>query len=166
MRIGLAVFIVFAICTASTPSFVKVNEAKMMEPTEKLNPDMLNLVNEYRRRGCNCGNRYMPPAPALRWNDKIEQAALRHATDMKRHTNYSHRGTDRSQPDSRLDQAGYEWSAVAENIAWGYYDFKSVLIGWMKSPSHCKNIMSTKFTEFGAARYGDCWVQDFAKPLK
>ncbi len=166
MRFICVVLVVLAINAGSLPSILKANKVVTMEPTENLNPDMLNLVNEYRRRGCNCGGRYMPPAPPLQWNARIEQAALRHATDMNRHANYSHKGTDKSQPDMRLDEAGYKWSAVAENIAWGYYDFRSVLIGWMKSPSHCKNLMSTKFTEFGAARFGDCWVQDFAKPLK
>jgi uncharacterized protein YkwD len=166
MRIIFVCFVLFVLNTGSKPSELKFKDEKVGDMTENLNPDMIDLVNYYRQRGCNCGNRYMPPAPPLIWDNKIESAAMRHAKDMNLHTNYDHKGTDRSDPARRLDQAGYEWSAVAENIAWGYNDFKSVLVGWMKSPSHCKNIMSTKFTHFGAARYGDCWVQDFAKPLK
>jgi len=36
---------------------------------------LLQLVNDARKKGCNCGNTYYAPAPALSWNDKLEKAA-------------------------------------------------------------------------------------------
>jgi len=36
-----------------------------------------------------------------------------------------------------------------------------VIEGWLKSPGHCKNIMSQKYKEMGVARVGNYWTQTF-----
>jgi uncharacterized protein YkwD len=53
--------------------------------------------------------------------------------------------------DDRVDAAGYDWASVAENIAGGYPSIDAVVAGWVKSPSHCKNLMSPSFREAGLA---------------
>ena len=45
--------------------------------------DMLQRVNAIRAEGCRCGDRLMPPAPPLKWNNQLAQAALGHARDME-----------------------------------------------------------------------------------
>src|SRR5438132_14356473 len=47
-------------------------------------------------------------------------------------------------------QAGYTgWNAIGENIAAGYPTSEAVVSGWMASPGHRANILSSRFTEIG-----------------
>lgn len=124
---------------------------------------MLEEVNALRAEGCRCGGRWMPSVPALRWNGKLEQAALRHASDMADKGFFSHRGSDGSSMSARVSQAGYAWRAVAENIAWGYPDAASVVAGWKDSPGHCENMMSGDYSEMGAAQKEAYWVLDLGR---
>lgn len=52
--------------------------------------------------------------------------------------------------DSRLEAVGYRMQASGENVAEGYASAAAVLAGWMTSPSHRVNIVSTAFTQMGA----------------
>ncbi|MCF8207292.1 MAG: hypothetical protein K9J82_19570, partial [Methylotenera sp.] len=46
--------------------------------------ELLTLVNRYRAAGASCGSEgNFAPAAALRWQDNITQAALRHSDDMQ-----------------------------------------------------------------------------------
>ena len=127
--------------------------------------DMLNAVNALRAKGCTCGNQAMPPVPTLKWNKLLETAAIRHAIDMTKTKTLSHTGSDGSTMQKRIDDTGYRWSYIGENIAWGYLSLSAVMTGWTNSEGHCKNMMSANITEMGAAHNGDNWVQDFGKPL-
>ncbi len=126
--------------------------------------EMLTAVNVLRAKGCNCGTQVMPPVPALKWNSLLEAASVRHARDMATTKKFSHTGSDGSTMQTRINATGYRWSTIGENIAWGYTSVTSVMAGWTKSAGHCKNMMSANFTEIGAARNANYWVQDFGKP--
>ena len=98
-------------------------------------------------------------------------AAHAHATDMARHSLFEHRGSDGSQPSDRATRAGYRWRTVAENIAAGARDAKTVVQGWLDSPGHCVNIMGPQYTEMGVAfvhvpteEPDTYWTQVFAAP--
>ncbi|CAG8523369.1 24391_t:CDS:2, partial [Gigaspora rosea] len=43
----------------------------------------------------------------------------------------------------------------------GFKDEVSVMKGWMNSPGHRANILSSKFKEGGFAQSGKFWTQDF-----
>ncbi len=68
---------------------------------------------------------------------------------------------------SRLDYAGYDaWMAYGENIAFGYATAQDVMNGWMNSPGHRTNILSTYTTEIGIGVVANAqgylfWCQDF-----
>ncbi len=69
-----------------------------------------------------------------------------------------------------MTRAGYNWRAAGENIAAGYTTVRATVDGWLKSPGHCKNIMSANFTEVGVgygynanSTYKHYWVTDFGK---
>ena len=71
----------------------------------------------------------------------------------------------------RVKSAGYDWSAVDENIAAGQQTIDAVMKVWLNSPGHCANIMSPSFTEIGEANYAVSrsdypiyWTQVFARP--
>lgn len=123
---------------------------------------ILKLVNDVRRKGCQCGETYYYPAPELLWSDQLEEAALQHSNDMNRKKYFAHIAPDGSNAGARIDRTGYPWKTYGENIAEGYLTESEVVEGWLKSPGHCKNIMSPKFKEMGVAHTGDYWVQVFA----
>lgn len=122
---------------------------------------MLQLVNDVRKKGCQCGDAYYPSAPAVTWNNLLEKAALGHSQDMYSNNYFSHEAQDGTGAGERIVVAGYKWRTYGENIAMGYSAEKEVVDGWIKSPGHCKNIMNSSFKEMGAAKAGSYWTQDF-----
>ena len=131
----------------------------------------LNAINAVRAVGRNCGSTAYAAAPALKWNAKLETAALLHSQDMANQNYFSHTGKNGSQPWDRMTAAGYAWRAAAENIAAGQPDLMSVMDGWVKSPGHCANLMSVAYTEVGMAKatnsvseYRIYWTQNFGTP--
>ena len=49
----------------------------------------------------------------------------------------------------RADYSGYEYSALGENIAYGYSGAADVMNAWMNSPAHRANILESMFTQIG-----------------
>jgi uncharacterized protein YkwD len=123
---------------------------------------LLNLVNEARGRGCNCGNEYFPPVSPVYWNDKLEIAAVNHSNWMAKNNYLSHPEDNGSTAGDRIKAAGYTWRTYGENIAAGYPTEEEVIQGWLKSEHHCKNIMNGNFKEMGIAASGSFWTQVFA----
>ena len=125
------------------------------------NAGMLKLVNDTRAAGCTCGTTVMPPVAPLTWNDILASSALAHSEDMNATGQFSHNSSDGTSFSARITAAGYIWSTVGENIAWGQTSEQQVFNAWIQSEGHCKNIMNGSFKEFGAARAGTYWTQDF-----
>lgn len=122
---------------------------------------LLHLVNDARKKGCNCGDTYYPPVPVLTWNDLLETAAYAHSKDMVQKNFFSHTGSDGSSSSERIGRAGYNWNYYGENIAAGYLSEKDVVDGWLSSPGHCRNIMYQNFKEMGVGRVNNHWTLDF-----
>ena len=83
----------------------------------------------------------------------------------------THEGRDGSTPAQRVTREGYQWSAVAENVAAGQKTIEDVVASWLMSSGHCANIMSGQYTEMGIAsavnekdRYGVYWTLSLAAP--
>jgi len=127
---------------------------------------ILDLVNQARTQGVSCdGTSYQAVAP-LTWNTKLETAALRHSQDMESQNYFSHTSADGRNLVDRVQDQGYNYRAVGENIAKGHPNEEAVVQGWLNSQGHCANIMSSNFTEMGVGRSGEYWTQDFGKPLE
>lgn len=132
---------------------------------------LLNRVNEARSQPRQCGDQHFDAAEPLSWNCKLEDAARAHSENMAELEFFSHSGPEGVQTGKRVNDRGYSWSAVGENIAMGQNSVDDVVDGWLSSPGHCANIMSTEFTEMGAARveapgsqHSPFWTQVFARP--
>lgn len=133
---------------------------------------LLDAVNQARAEGRTCGDKYFPPAAPLSWNAQLGSAALGHSSDMASQRYFAHIGKDGSDVGDRSRRAGYQWTRVGENLAFGVYTPQEAVAGWLKSPGHCANIMNRDFTEFGAAyavtpqRSAGAvyWAQVFGKP--
>ncbi|HEY9120163.1 MAG TPA: CAP domain-containing protein [Marinobacter sp.] len=132
---------------------------------------LLKRVNEARSQPRQCGDEEFDAAEPLSWNCKLAEAARAHSVDMVEQDFFSHTGPEGDQTGKRVNDMGYSWSAVGENIASGQNSIDHVVDGWLSSPGHCANIMSAKFTEMGAARveapgsqHSPFWTQVFARP--
>jgi uncharacterized protein YkwD len=96
-------------------------------------------------------------------NATLTKAAQAHSEDMAAHQNMSHTGSDGSSPSDRITRAGYNWSTLGENVAYGYATPEKVMAGWMSSPGHKANILNCAFKEIGVgfAQPNNYWTQDF-----
>lgn len=147
-----------------------VDTTKYPEPpthsTELFKREMLARVNELRKSGCDCGSKYMAPTHKVTWSLYLEDAAFRHAEDMNKWDYFNHISRDGRTPGDRITEAGYAWRAYGENIALNQTSIEEVVEDWKNSPSHCEVMMSSSFTEMGAALVDGYWVQNFAKPYQ
>ncbi|MFD8976592.1 CAP domain-containing protein [Streptomyces sp. NPDC059593] len=120
--------------------------------------EVVRLVNvERAAAGCK----------ALTVDADLTEAAQDYTDDMAATGNFSHTGTDGSQPQDRIEAAGYTWSRSGENIAKGQADAAAVMDAWMHSPGHRANILNCGFTEIGvgvSTDGGPWWTQDFGTP--
>lgn len=108
--------------------------------------------------------------PRLLESDALMKAAQLHAEQMAALQRMAHELPGARYPSlgSRLEAVGYRMSASAENVAEGQPSAGAVVASWMTSDGHRANILSTRYTEMGAAmaigkngrRY---WVQVFGK---
>ncbi len=138
--------------------------------SEILTNTMKALFNEVRRTGQQCGNQFYPATDPLSVSDTLTGVANQHSADMAEKNFFSHTGSDGLSASNRVDNSGYNWSAVGENIAAGQSTIESAVNGWIKSPGHCANIMSDNFSEFGAAcvqdsgsDYGVYWTAVYGR---
>ncbi len=84
-------------------------------------------------------------------NEKLNQSALAKAQDMKGKEYFEHVSPEGLQPWFFVEEAGYKYQAVGENLAEGYFSAISVHEAWMGSEGHRENIISDKFEEIGIA---------------
>ena len=81
----------------------------------------------------------------------------------------SHTGSNGSSFDQRIEAAGYlHWNALAENVAAGYTTVNAVMSGWMASPGHRANLVSSSYVHVGVGRATasngvQYWTQDFGR---
>jgi uncharacterized protein YkwD len=100
---------------------------------------------------------------------RLTNAAQAHSADQAAHNTMSHVGSNGSTFDQRIEAAGYiHWNALAENVAAGYTTVDSVMTGWMNSPGHRTNLLSTSYVHVGVgqATAGNgtmYWTQDFGR---
>ncbi|UYV17972.1 CAP domain-containing protein [Halomonas qaidamensis] len=113
--------------------------------------EMLALVNEARSQARQCGDQQFAATEPLTWNCKLARASQLHAEDMAENDYVSHTSPDGSGIEQRINNQGYPWQAVGENIAAGQLSAAAVVEGWLESPGHCSNIMNATFTEIGMA---------------
>ncbi|MEK8032942.1 CAP domain-containing protein [Ideonella sp. DXS29W] len=140
--------------------------------TKAFRQEVLKLTNNYRAIGRYCGSTWYAATKPLAWSTELKRAANGHSRDMAKNNFFSHTGSNGSSMADRITDAGYRWSSAGENIAAGYDSVASVMDGWIKSPGHCANIMSSHYKDIGmacvpstSADYSSYWTMDLAAPL-
>lgn len=95
---------------------------------------------------------------------QLQAAAQAHAEDLQATGQFSHTGSDGSDIRARVQRARYNACFMAENIARGQPNVRSVVETWMGSPEHRRNILNAQVSQFGFANVGDIWVLVLARP--
>jgi len=115
----------------------------------------VELVNQHRVDvGC----------PALTWNAEVAAVAQAHSEDMVARDFFAHTNPDGDSPFDRLANAGIDFSAAAENIAYGYPTPEMVLDAWLASDGHRANIENCALTEHGVGLRDTYWTHLFIRP--
>jgi uncharacterized protein YkwD len=114
--------------------------------------EILHRLNEARLRGAACQHAGAPTrAEPLQWNESLAAAAAEQSREMAELDHMSHRDSHARALPERLAQMGYRFSAAAENVAVGYSSLDAVIEAWLRSESHCGNLMNAKVHELGMA---------------
>jgi len=124
---------------------------------------VLGEINKLRSSGCKCGSKWMPAVGPLKWNEQLHLVSNRYARYMARHDHFDHKSKTGEDLGDRLDDIGYNWLKIGENLGFGYEDFFSVMTAWQDSPSHCRMLMDPDMTEMGLSKHRSYWVQSFSK---
>jgi uncharacterized protein YkwD len=125
-----------------------------------LEAEVVRLVNAERASaGCR----------ALTVDARLTAAARAHSADMAARDYFDHTSPDGTEFGERIAEAGYRFSAAAENIAVGYPGPDAVMRGWMRSDGHRRNILNCALRHIGVGLAYDAddrpyWTQDFATP--
>jgi uncharacterized protein YkwD len=132
-----------------------------------LESQILDIVNARRSEGANCGSMgSFGAAPPLTMNAALRCAARVHSKQMVDMSFFDHVSPSGEEPWDRMESAGYSYAYAGENIAAGNPTADATMQQWMDSDGHCRNIMSTDFTEIGVGYYpgggyGHMWTQAF-----
>ncbi len=85
-------------------------------------------------------------------NATLNAAANAKLQDMFNQQYFDHVGPDGRGPSNWVEDAGYAYIAVGENLAVGNFDGDSAIVAaWMASPGHRANILHKNFIEIGIA---------------
>ena len=119
----------------------------------------------------NCGFKIFTQAGPVTWDPTLARAALNHSVDMATKDYVSHKGPNGKEVSNRVEEVGYSWLTVGENISAGREDSNEVVAAWLQSPEHCEIIMNQSFTEIGGAcfhnkdtKYKTFWTVVFGSP--
>lgn len=88
---------------------------------------------------------------ALIMDGDLRAVARAHSEDMVARDFFAHENPDGESPFDRIQAAGLEYSAAAENIAWNSFPdpVATAVDGWMNSPGHRTNILNPVYTHTG-----------------
>ena len=95
--------------------------------------------------------------PPLAPNTLLMSAAQQKAEDMVSKRYFAHFSPDNTSPWDFFKQVGYTYQVAGENLAITNEDETAVIQGWLNSPTHKENLLSTKYRDIGIgiANYGD-----------
>lgn len=92
----------------------------------------------------------------LAYNAKLDTAAQAHSDDMFANGVLTHTGSTPATATvgQRATAAGYNWTAIGENIAKGQANENQAMNDWVNSAPHQANNVNPAFKDFGLARTG------------
>ncbi|MBR7800342.1 CAP domain-containing protein [Undibacterium fentianense] len=135
--------------------------------------EVLRLVNALRAQDQICGSQLVPASSPLVWNSLLQSAAMGHAAQMAATNLFSHTSFDGREVTQRVAATGYRYERLSENIAAGKIDLATVIDKWLKSPTHCIQMLDPRLTELGvacvakeSAFYRRYWTMNLGRPIQ
>ena len=104
--------------------------------------NMISLVNESREEA---------GLEPLTENALLDQFAQAKGEDMINRDYFAHDTPEGKRPWQWIDRAEYDYVYAGENLAMDFTEAETVHEAFMKSPSHRKNILNSKYKEVGMA---------------
>jgi len=90
--------------------------------------------------------------PPLKENQLLNAIAQSRAEDMLAKQYFAHVSPTGQQASDIAQEVGYHYKIIAENIGSGnFYTNQKIIDGWMQSPGHRNNILSSEVEDMGAA---------------
>jgi hypothetical protein len=86
---------------------------------------------------------------SLALSGKLDAAAQAKADDMAARNYWSHYTPEGNPPWVFVNNQGYSYQKVGENLAAGFSDEQSTINGWMASPPHRENLLDSAFSDVG-----------------
>lgn len=80
---------------------------------------------------------------------RLQAAAQAKASHMVSNGYWGHYGPDGTGPWNFIEDSGYEYRYAGENLAKSFRTSKGVVAGWMSSPEHRDNLLSTQYEDIG-----------------
>lgn len=151
-RVAAAISLaLFLLSLGATPVLAAAPQADF-----ELQTEMLGLINREREAH---------DLTPLVMNTELTEVALAHAHDMIERDYFSHWSPDKLSPADRFRLAGVKFEIMGENIA-GNTSVSHAHSMLMESPTHCDNILQSRFQEAGVGivkggRYGYMIVMVF-----
>lgn len=108
--------------------------------TSVLTQDVLSATNEQRTEN---------QKNTLHINALLTEAAQAKADDMAAKGYFSHVSPDGKKFTSWIQESGYDYLYVGENLAVKFTSLSSLINAWMNSELHRKNILDDNFSETG-----------------
>ena len=110
------------------------------------------MVNAHRRKiGCK----------PLAWLSPVAAVAQNHSQDMAANRFFSHKNLLGETPFDRLEKAGIKYRRAAENIASGQRSAQQVVISWLQSAGHRRNIEDCALQQHGIGLFQNHWTHVF-----
>jgi uncharacterized protein YkwD len=82
-------------------------------------------------------------------NEQLRNAAMSKANDLIKNNYFSHNSPKGKAFNIWIEDAGYEYQIIGENLATGYDTNRDAMKAWMDSPTHRENILNNKYREIG-----------------
>lgn len=152
--------VIFSCNNSCKPEKVTVENETILSSKD----EFLKYVNKARGEGRKCGTQYFAATSPVTWNSDLEKAAYLHSKDMFENKYFSHISKSGIEPSTRIIAQNYFFKSFAENIfsASGFTPTsEEIITQWVKSPTHCINIMTPDFKDMGIGGYQNHWTQLF-----
>ena len=124
----------------SIPGVAKQNGLSVLAYATSISRSALLSENNISRAANGLG--------AFALTSQLNNSAQAKAQNMADNNYWAHVAPDGTQPWYFFEAAGYNYSAAAENLAYGFDSSFAVNQGWMNSPGHKANILGD-YTEVG-----------------
>jgi len=132
-----------------------------MNKNDDFNPEefdkqvILDLVNQKRTEGCNCGTTPFPPVGEVVWNDTLEYVAKNYSIKMKNNDFIDYTMTDAEYDITNdLTNWNYNYTSFEVNVAKNYIMETNLINYWFEHRLFCERMMNADAKEIGVALSG------------